>query len=109
MNEPIGKRTWSPPSVTFEPKITLGNVLTIIPMAVAAFYAWSDLRSEQAIQKQSQAEHRIRLEKLEARDDATSAMFTSYQRETVQALTRLETQVGILLQERRVVPPPSPR
>lgn len=101
------KKPWSPSSVTFEPKITLGNVLTIIPMAAAAFYAWSDLRSEQATQRQHQVEHRARLEKLEARDEVTAATFGAYQRDTVQALTRLETQMGILLQERRAgVQPP---
>jgi hypothetical protein len=99
------KPLWSPSSVTFEPKITLGNVLTIMPMAAAAFYAWSDLRSEQATQRLQQLEHRARIEKLEARDELSAATFGAYQRDTVQALTRLETQMGILLQERR--PPAS--
>lgn len=100
------KLAWSPSSVTFEPKITLGNVLTIIPMAAAAFYAWSDLRNEQAAQRLHQIEHRSRLEKLEARDELLASTFSSYQRDTIQSLTRVETQMGILLQERRGGSPP---
>lgn len=83
----------------FELKVTLGNVLTMIPLGVAVVVAYSDLRRDAV-------EHGKRIEKLEAADSLLTAQFTANQTATIQSLTRLETQMGILLQERRLSPLP---
>jgi hypothetical protein len=94
----------------FELKVTLGNVLTLIPLGLAVVVAYADIRSDIALARQIQARDTARIEKLEARDDIFAAQFTTYQTATIQSLTRLETQMGILLQERRLsVPPPGGR
>ena len=85
----------------FELKITLGNVLTLIPLFAAVAVAYSDVRSDQALMKQGQAEQRQRIEKLEARDDIIASQFVANQTAVTQALARLEAQMNILFQERR--------
>ncbi len=114
----------------FENKITLGNVLTVVPMLIAAVAAYYDLRVDAAAIRQKvdtdaaalratvtaettllrtqQARDLARIEKLEARDDVFATSFNLYQQNTVQALTRLETQMVLLLQERRLHPIPAP-
>ncbi|PTM61929.1 hypothetical protein [Phreatobacter oligotrophus] len=89
----------------FELKVTLGNLLTIVPMLLGAVALYYDIRSDQALLrteqsliKQTQGRDAIRLDKLEARDEVFANNFAAYQRDTIQALTRLETQMGILLQ-----------
>jgi len=96
----------------FENKITLGNVLTLIPLIGAVVVAYFDLRtdaasirSDTALLKQVQVRDTARIDKLEARDDILQTQMRDYQHQTVQGLTRLETQVGILLQDRRLPPP----
>ncbi|QCK87602.1 hypothetical protein E8L99_18475 [Phreatobacter aquaticus] len=46
---------------------------------------------------------------ISARDEIFATNFSAEQRDTVQSLTRLETQMGILLQERRVGAPQPPQ
>lgn len=103
----------------FVNKITLGNVLTVIPMLVAALAAYYDLRSDAAaikvkIESETMQLRRqmlrdvTRIEKLQTRDDVFATTFALYQHNTVQALTRLETQMMLLLQERRLHPLPAP-
>ena len=93
----------------FEAKITLGNVLTFIPLAIAAVLAYADLRNDAALLRQQWVRDTLRIDKLEASDRVMRDQFRDYQQQTIQALTRLETQMGILLQERRLsIPPPAP-
>lgn len=92
----------------FENKVTLGNVLTIIPLTVTLILAYAELRSEAALLRQVQSRDTARIEKLEARDEVFASSFNLYQQNTVQSLTRLETQMGLLLQERRLHPIPAP-
>ncbi len=58
--------------------------------------------------REQQARDLARIEKLEAGDDVFAKSFNLYQQNTVQALTRLETQMVLLLQERRLHPIPTP-
>jgi hypothetical protein len=58
--------------------------------------------------RDNQISDRQRIEKLEAHDAIFLTSFSSYQWETVSSLTRLETQMGILLQERRPLVPQAP-
>lgn len=85
----------------FENKITFGNIFTLLALGVAALAAYADVRSDQALMKQTQVEQRLRIEKLEARDDLIASQIVANQTAVTQALARLEAQMGILLQERR--------